>query len=86
MSSFFDLDITFEDDENPNLNVNAIPAEQLLKAIESLPQALKDVAMGILYEKRTFSDVSQALGIRQSELVTRLHRAQLAIGMYLMQK
>ncbi|MFZ9309372.1 MAG: hypothetical protein ACO3XJ_00180 [Candidatus Nanopelagicales bacterium] len=84
MSSFFDLDISFEDDETPNLN--AIPAEDLLKAIESLPAALKDVAMGILYEKRTFSDVSQALGIRQSELVTRLHRAQLAIGMYLMQK
>jgi DNA-directed RNA polymerase specialized sigma24 family protein len=40
--------------------------------------------MGILYEKRTMSDVSQALGIRQSELVSRLHRAQLAIGMYLM--
>lgn len=84
MSSFFDLDISFEDDETPNLN--AIPAEDLLRAIESLPQPLKDVAMGILYEKRTFSDVSQALGIRQSELVTRLHRAQLAIGMYLMQK
>ena len=84
MSSFFDLDISFEDDETPNLN--AIPAEDLLKAIESLPVALKDVAMGILYEKRTFSDVSQALGIRQSELVTRLHRAQLAIGMYLIQK
>jgi len=84
MSSFFDLDINFEDEDNPNLN--AIPAEDLLKAIESLPASLKEVAMGILYEKRSFSDVSQALGIRQSELVTRLHRAQLAIGMFLMQK
>jgi DNA-directed RNA polymerase specialized sigma24 family protein len=42
--------------------------------------------MGVLYEKRTMSDVSQALGIRQGELVTRLHRAQLAIGMALMNK
>jgi DNA-directed RNA polymerase specialized sigma24 family protein len=37
-----------------------------------------------LLEKRTMSDVSQALGIRQGELVSRLHRAQLAIGMALM--
>lgn len=86
MSSFFDLDINFEDEEQPNLNLNSIPAKDLLAAINSLPTALKDVAMGILYEKRTFSDVSQALGIRQSELVTRLHRAQLAIGMYLMKQ
>lgn len=83
MASFFDLDISFEDDETPDLS--KIPAEDLKKAIEQLPDALRDVAMGILYEKRTFSDVSQALGIRQGELVTRLHRAQLAIGMSLMQ-
>jgi len=30
------------------------------------------------------SDVSQALGIRQGELVTRLHRAMLSISMSLM--
>ena len=82
MSSFFDLDISFEDDETPDLS--KIPAEKLKAAIDELPEALRDVAIGILYEKRTFSDVSQALGIRQGELVTRLHRAQLAIGMSLM--
>lgn len=83
MSSFFDLDISFEgEDETPDLS--KIPAEKLKAAIDQLPDALRDVAMGILYEKRTFSDVSQALGIRQGELVTRLHRAQLAIGMALM--
>lgn len=81
-SSFFDLDISFEDEETPDLS--KLPAEQVKAAIAQLPQALKDVATGILIEKRTMSDVSQALGIRQGELVTRLHRAQLAIGMELM--
>lgn len=81
--SFFDLDISFEDDETPDLS--KIPAVQLKAAIEQLPEALREVAMGVLYEKRTMSDVSQALGIRQGELVTRLHRAQLSIGMTLMQ-
>lgn len=83
MSSFFDLDISFEDDgEAPD--PSKIPAETLKAAIATLPESLAAVATGILLEKRTMSDVSQALAIRQSELVTRLHRAQLAIGMYLM--
>lgn len=82
-NSFFDLDISFEDDETPD--ISKIPAAQLKAAIDQLPEALRDVAKGILYEKRTMSDVSQALGIRQGELVTRLHRAQLAIGMSMMQ-
>jgi len=42
--------------------------------------------MGIFYQKRTLSDVSQDLGIRQSELVTRLHRAGLAISIELMRR
>lgn len=81
-SSFFDLDISYEDDPAPDLS--KIPAEKLKVAIDELPESLREVAMGILYEKRTFSDVSQDLGIRQGELVSRLHRAQLAIGMSLM--
>ena len=83
MASFFDLDINFED-ECGDPDLSKMPAAQLKAAIEQLPDALRDVAMGVLYEKRTMSDVSQALGIRQGELVTRLHRAQLAIGMTLM--
>jgi len=83
MSSFFDLDISFEgDDELPD--PSKIPAATLKAAIETLPDALREVAYAVLYEKRTMSDVSQALGIRQSELVSRLHRAQLAIGMFMM--
>ena len=81
MANFFDLDVTFEDDE-PDLS--KIPAADLEKAVEDLPEALEAVARGLLIEKRTMSDVSQDLGIRQGELVTRLHRAMLAISMSLM--
>jgi DNA-directed RNA polymerase specialized sigma24 family protein len=83
VSSFFDLDISFDEESDP-VDLSKIPAKKLLAVIEELPTPLKDVAMGIFYERRTFSDVSQELGIRQSELVTRLHRAQLAIAMQLM--
>jgi len=83
VSSFFDLDISFDEESDP-VDLSKIPAKKLLAAIEELPTPLRDVAMGIFYERRTFSDVSQELGIRQSELVTRLHRAQLAIAMQLM--
>jgi len=85
VSNFFDLDISFEDD-GEKLDLSKIAAKDLLAAIETLPDSLKAVALGILYERRTFSDVSQALAIRQSELVTRLHRAQLAISMHLMRQ
>ena len=81
MANFFDLDVTFEDDE-PDLST--IPAADLEKAVAELPEALEAVARGLLIEKRTMSDVSQDLGIRQGELVTRLHRAMLAISMSLM--
>ena len=83
MSSFFDSDISFDEESEP-VDLSKIPAKKLLAAIADLPTPLKDVAMGILYERRTFSDVSQKLGIRQSELVTRLHRAHLFIAMQLL--
>jgi DNA-directed RNA polymerase specialized sigma24 family protein len=73
----FDLDVTFEEQE-PDLSGYS---EQSIRAvIETLPPTLGPVAQGIMVEKRTMSDVSQALGIRQAELVTRLHRAKLAIA------
>ena len=81
MANFFDLDVSFEGEE-PDLS--KIPADQLEKAVAELPEALEAVARGLLIEKRTMSDVSQDLGIRQGELVTRLHRAMLAISMSLM--
>ena len=76
--SDFDLDVSFEDQPAPDLG--SFTKEQLAAAIETLPIALAGVALGILIENRTMSDVSQALGIRQAELVTRLHRAKVAIA------
>jgi DNA-directed RNA polymerase specialized sigma24 family protein len=79
MANEFDLDVTFEENE-PNLS--HLSVEQLQAAVNRLPDALKSVAQGLLIEKRTMSDVSQDLGIRQAELVARLHRAKLAIWQF----
>ena len=73
----FDLDVTF-DEGDPDLSGYS---EQSIRAeIEKLPDSIKPVALAILLDKRTMSDVSQALGLRQAELVNRLHRAKLAIA------
>jgi DNA-directed RNA polymerase specialized sigma24 family protein len=77
MAHDFDLDVSFDGDQ-PDLS--SIPADQLAAAVDQLPDALREVARGLLVEKRTMSDVSQDLGIRQGELVTRLHRATLLIS------
>jgi len=77
MSENFDLDVTF-DDQVPDLS--HLSESELLQAVERLPEALRGVAMGLLVEKRTMSDVSQELAIRQAELVTRLHRARQIIA------
>jgi DNA-directed RNA polymerase specialized sigma24 family protein len=67
------FDVTFENGE-PDLS--HLTPEQLKAAVEALPLALRAVAKGVLIEKRTISDISQDLGIRQAELVTRLHKAK----------
>lgn len=77
MSENFDLDVTF-DDREPDLS--HLSESELLQAVERLPEALRGVAMGLLVEKRTMSDVSQELAIRQAELVTRLRRAKQIIA------
>ena len=77
MSNEFDLDVTFEENE-PDLS--HLSPKELEAAVGALPEALKHVAYGLLIEKRTMSDVSQDLGIRQAELVTRLHTAKLIIA------
>jgi DNA-directed RNA polymerase specialized sigma24 family protein len=79
MAHDFDLDVSFEGDQ-PDLS--SVPAEQIATAVEQLPEALQAVASGLLIDKRTMSDVSQDLGIRQSELVARLHRATLLISAF----
>lgn len=77
MRENFDLDVTFEEQE-PDLS--HLSESELKQAVERLPEALRGVAMGLLVEKRTMSDVSQELAIRQAELVTRLHRAKQLIA------
>ena len=79
MGNEFDLDVTF-DDVDTELDLSTIDRDDLVAAIAGLPEALRVVATALLLDNRTMSDVSQALGIRQSELVTRLHRAHRAIG------
>jgi DNA-directed RNA polymerase specialized sigma24 family protein len=82
MAHDFDLDVTF-DDARGEPDLSAVPIDTLTAAIAELPDALRGVATGLLLEKRTMSDVSQDLGIRQGELVTRLHRATSAIATHL---
>jgi DNA-directed RNA polymerase specialized sigma24 family protein len=77
MAKEFDLDVTFEEND-PDLS--HLSAEQLQAAVNELSDALRPVAQGLLIDKRTMSDVSQDLGIRQAELVTRLHRAKRLIA------
>jgi DNA-directed RNA polymerase specialized sigma24 family protein len=77
MANEFDLDVTFEEND-PNLS--HLSTEQLQAAVNELSDALRPVAQGLLIDKRTMSDVSQDLGIRQAELVTRLHRAKRLIA------
>ncbi len=73
----FDLDVTFEESD-PDLS--SYSEQSIRGEIEKLPDSIRQVAEGILLENRTMSDVSQALGIRQAELVTRLHRAKITIA------
>jgi len=79
MATDFDLDLSFGD-EPIEVDLSALTQAQLVSAVAGLSPSLRAVAEGILLDKRTMSDVSQALGIRQSELVTRLHRAKHAIA------
>lgn len=77
MAKEFDLDVTFEESD-PDLS--SLSNSELKEEVAKLPDALRPVAEGLLLENRTMSDVSQALGIRQAELVTRLHRAKKIIA------
>jgi DNA-directed RNA polymerase specialized sigma24 family protein len=75
----FDLDVTFDEQADESLIASLSP-EKLSKLIENLPQDLVEAATRILMQRRTYSDVSQELGIRQSELVRAVHRAKVMIS------
>ena len=79
MDNEFDLDVTFDEQADESLIASLSP-EKLSKLIENLPQDLVEAATGILMQRRTYSDVSQELGIRQSELVRAVHRAKVLIS------
>ena len=79
MDKEFDLDVTFERQADEKLIASLTP-ETLSKHIQALPADLVAAATGILIEHRTYSDVSQQLGIRQQELVRAVHRAKLIIS------
>jgi hypothetical protein len=77
MSNDFDLDVTFDEGEP---DISSLSNKQLQDSVDQLPAAIRAVAQGLLIEKRKMSDVSQDLGIRQAELVARLHRAKKIIA------
>jgi DNA-directed RNA polymerase specialized sigma24 family protein len=79
MEPDFDIDVTFEERANEKLVASLSPAE-LAAAIAKLPAEISVAAHAVLVEKRTYSDVSQALGLRQPELVRAVHRAKLLIS------
>jgi DNA-directed RNA polymerase specialized sigma24 family protein len=79
MEPDFDLDVTFEEQANEEL-VASLSAAELTAAIAKLPAEISAAAHAVLVEKRTYSDVSQDLGLRQAELVRAVHRAKLLIS------
>lgn len=79
MEPDFDIDVTFEEQANEQLVASMSKAE-LTSAIAKLPAAISAPAHAVLVDKRTYSDVSQSLGLRQPELVRAIHRAKLLIA------
>lgn len=79
MEPHFDLDVVFTEQANEEL-IDSMSTSDLSLAISKLPDDMAAAAHAILVEKRTYSDVSQDLGIRQAELVRAVHRAKLLIG------
>ena len=79
MDQDFDVDVTFEESANESF-IGSLSKADLKKKCDSLPHELVEAATAILVDKRTYSDVSQALGIRQPELVRAIHRAKLIIS------
>lgn len=72
----FDLDGVDPDDARLERVVAALDPAELETAIAHLPHDLQAAATGVLLQHRTYSDVSQELGIRQPELVRAIHRAR----------
>jgi DNA-directed RNA polymerase specialized sigma24 family protein len=76
----FDLDVVDADQAQNEQLVASLDAAALVAAISHLPHDLQSAATGVLAQGRTYSDVSQELGIRQPELVRALHRSRALIA------
>ncbi|WAB80655.1 hypothetical protein OVN18_08745 [Microcella daejeonensis] len=75
----YDLDVTAAQPID-DAAIAALSRDELIQAIVALPPELRMGMGGILLEKRTYSDVSQELGIRQAELVRQVHRGRALIS------
>ena len=75
----FDLDVADPEDARLEHLVAALTAADLEASIVCLPHDLQAAATGVLVHGRTYSDVSQELGIRQPELVRAVRRARAII-------
>lgn len=76
----FDLDVVDEADARHAATVAALDRAELEAGIARLPHDLQPAATGVLLQGRTYSDVSQELGIRQPELVRAVHRSRAIIA------
>lgn len=75
----FDLDIIEETDARHEQFVASLDRADLEASIAQLPHDLIAAATAVLLQGHTYSDVSQDLGIRQSELVRAIHRSRAII-------
>jgi DNA-directed RNA polymerase specialized sigma24 family protein len=76
----FDLDVIEHADAHHEQFVAALDRSALERSVAALPHDLVAAATGVLLQGRTYSDVSQELGIRQPELVRALQRARAIIA------
>ena len=79
----FDLDVVDAEDARHEQLVAALDRADLEASITRLPHDLQPAATGVLLQGRTYSDVSQELGIRQPELVRAVHRSRALITRHL---
>lgn len=75
----FDLDVTADRADDDHV-VDTLDAESLARVIAALPGDLRAPLTAVLLEGRTYSDVSQDLGVRQAELVRAVHRGRALIA------
>jgi len=79
----FDLDVVDAEDAQREQLVTSLDPAALEALIADLPHDLQAAATGVLVQGRTYSDVSQELGIRQPELVRAVHRSRALITRHL---